>query len=165
MHHEFEWPKPENKLEEDTLRHVREYGCSIMNVVSDVSDKEPSFSYSIGLFANYNHPELILFGLNGETAMAVINEIRDHVADGRSFVDGEIADDILEYGYKVCFWQVPLIVSFDYLRMALWFYDKCPQVFPCLQVIWQDVNRHFPWEAECEADVKVRQPLLKRTAS
>jgi hypothetical protein len=55
--------------------------------------KEPPFTYSIGLFANYDHPELIMFGLN--KASAIINEIRDHVAAGRKFADGDIADDIV----------------------------------------------------------------------
>jgi hypothetical protein len=40
-----------------------------------------------------------------------------------------------------------------YLGRALWFYEKCPTVFPCLQVIWQDDNRQFPWDAECDPDV------------
>jgi hypothetical protein len=40
-----------------------------------------------------------------------------------------------------------------YLGRALWFYEKCPTVFPCLQVIWQDDNRQFPWDAECDPEV------------
>ena len=165
MHHEFEWPKPENKLDRDTLRHVREHGCSIMNVVPDWNDKEPPFSYSIGLFANSDHPELILFGIPGEQAMTVINEVRDHVAIGRKFVDGEISDEILGNDYKVCFSQVPLLTSFNYLRQALWFYQKCPHRFPCLQIVWQDANRLFPWEAGCDPVVIADQPLLKKTVS
>jgi hypothetical protein len=34
-----------------------------------------------------------MFGLN--KASAIINEIRDHVAAGRKFADGDIADDIV----------------------------------------------------------------------
>jgi Domain of unknown function (DUF4262) len=80
MHHEFEWPKPENKGEEDNLRHIREFGCSNISVAWGGNEKEPPFTYSVGLFANYNHPELILFGLNN--AGSIINEIRDHVVTG-----------------------------------------------------------------------------------
>jgi hypothetical protein len=168
MHHEFEWPKPENKGEEDTLRHIREFGCLIINVTLDwhkkkqLFSKDLLFSYSVGLFANYDHPELILFGLPGEQAMTVMNEVRDHVADGRKFIDGEISDEILSDDYKVCFWQVPSIAYPSYLDRALWFYDKCPRVFSCLQIIWQDVNRFFPWEAGCDPNAVVDQPLLKR---
>jgi Domain of unknown function (DUF4262) len=67
--------------------------------------------------------------------------------------------------YKVCFWKVPLMAYPAYLGRALWFYDKCPTVFPCLQVIWQDVNRRFPWDADCEPYMKDDQPLLKNMLS
>jgi len=164
MHHEFEWPKPENKGEEDNLRHVREYGCSIINVAGG-NEKELPFSYSVGLFANYNHPELILFGMRGEQAGAIINEVRYHVADGRKFADGEISDEILSNDYKVCFLQVPLMAYPSYLGRALRFYDKCAVVFPCLQIVWQDADRHFPWDAGCDPGVIVDQPVLKKTLS
>ncbi len=52
-----------------------------------------------------------------------------------------------------------------YLGRALWFYEKCPTVFPCLQVIWQDDNRQFPWDAECDPEVIQDQPLLKKMVS
>ena len=133
MHHEFEWPKPKNRAEQDTLRHVREHGCSIINIPWDGNEKEPPFSFSVGLFANYNNPELILFGMVGEKASAIINEVRHHVANGRKFVAGEISDEIPNDDYKVCFSQVPLTAYPFYLGWALWFYDKCPIVFPCLQ--------------------------------
>ncbi len=165
MHHEFEWPKPQNKGEADTLRHVRESGCSIISISWGGSDKEPPFSFSVGLFANYDHPELILFGMNGGPARAVINEVRYHVANGRKFADGDICDDILTDGYKVGFWKVPLTAYPFYLGTALWFYGKCPTVFPCLQVIWQNDNRQFPWDAGCDPETIVDQPLLKKTLS
>jgi hypothetical protein len=163
MHHEFEWPKPENRGEQDTLRIIREHGC--MNLSIPWGEKQPPFSFSIGLFANYDHPELILFGMRGENASAIINEVRDHVRAGRKFADGDISDEILADDYKVCFWTVPLMVYPRYLGRALWFYEKCPAVFPCLQIIWQDANRRFPWEAECEPEVKEDQPLLKKAVS
>jgi hypothetical protein len=165
MHHVFEWPKPENKGEENTLRHVREYGCSIINIPWGGTEKEPPFSFSVGLFANYNHPELILFGMNGDPASAIINEVRDHVAAGRKFADDDISDEILANDYKVCFWKAPLTAYPFYLGTALWFYDKCPTVFPCLQVIWQNDNRQFPWDTGCDPETIMDQPLLKKMVS
>jgi Domain of unknown function (DUF4262) len=165
MHLEFEWPEPKNEGDVATLRHIREHGCSILNIPWGGSEKEPPFSFSIGLFANYGHPELILFGISGKTAGAILNEIRFHVANGRKFVDGDIADDILGDGSKVCFWDVPLMAYPQYMGTALWFYDKCPIVFPCLQVIWQDDNYRFPWDTGCDPEVIVDQPLLKKMVS
>ena len=163
MHHSFEWPKAENEGDERTFRHIREHGCSVVSIPWE--EKKPPYVFSIGLFANYGHPELILFGLRGESAHAIVNDIRDCVAAGHKFADGDMSDDILADSYKLCFWKVPFMAYPEYLGTAIWFYDKCPIPFPCLQVIWQDVNRRFPWEAECLPDVKEDQPLLKKMVS
>jgi hypothetical protein len=72
---------------------------------------------------------------------------------------------MLENGYKLSFWEVPLAAYPEYLGTAIWFYWKSRAAFPCLQVIWQDVNRRFPWEAECLPAVKEDQPLLKKIIS
>jgi hypothetical protein len=67
-------------------------------------------------------------------------------------------------GYKLCFWNVPLLVYPKYLGTAIWFYRESDP-FPCLQIIWQDVNRRFPWEEGCIPEVKADQPLLKKLVS
>jgi hypothetical protein len=103
--------------------------------------------------------------MNGDPASAVINEIRHHVANGQKFADGDISDEILTNDYKVCFWKVPLTAYPFYLGTALWFYDKCPTVFPCLQVIWQNDNRQFPWDTGCDPETILDQPLLKKMVS
>jgi hypothetical protein len=87
------------------------------------------------------------------------------VAAGHVFADGDICDDLLANGYKICFWDVPLSAYDDHLGIAIWFYGKSPRPFPCLQLIWQDRNRRFPWEAECISEVKAYQPLLKKMVS
>ena len=161
MQDQFEWPEPEHEADKVILRNVRDHGCHITGVF----DATPPFAFSIGLYLNYGHPELIIFGQSARNAQAIINLIRDRAAAGYSFVDGDISGDLLENGYKLGFWQVPFAAYPEYLGTAIWFYRKSRLAFPCLQIIWQDVNRHFPWEAECSPDVKEDQPLLKKTVS
>jgi hypothetical protein len=131
MQHEFEWPKAESEGDKTTLRHVREHGCSVISIPWD--GKEPGYVFSVGLFANYGHPELILFGMHPESAHAVVNDVRDRVAAGQKFADGDISDDFLLNGYKVCFWNVPLKAYEDYLGTAIWFYAKSPIPFPAFR--------------------------------
>jgi Domain of unknown function (DUF4262) len=162
MHHEFEWPKAVNQGDETTFRHIREHGCSVVSIPGEAN--EPPCVFSVGLFANYDHPELIMFGMRPKDGHAIINDIRDRVAAGQKFRDGDISDDFLENGYKIAFWDVPFMIYPKYLGTAIWFYRKFGP-FPCLQVIWQDINRRFPWEADCVPGVKADQPLLKMTVS
>ena len=157
MSYKFEWPKPESEGDETIFCNIRKHGCQIVGI----PDGNPPYHFSIGLFANYGHAELIIFGLRSDTAMTIINDVRDRVAGGHKFVDGDICDDILEGGYEICFWDVPLSAYENHLGTALWFYAKSPRPFPCLQIIWQDRNKRFPWEAGCVPEMRADQPLLK----
>lgn len=103
MQDQFEWPEPEHEADKVILRNVRNHGCHI----TGIPDANPPFAFSIGLYLNYGHPELIVFGQRAENAHAIINSIRDRVAGGRKFVDGDVSDEMLENGYKLGFWQVP----------------------------------------------------------
>jgi Domain of unknown function (DUF4262) len=154
----FEWPRPEGEADEAVFRNIRKHGCHIVGISGD--EQGPGYAFSIGLFANYGHAEIVIFGLRPDIAATIINDVRDHVAAGHTFVDGDISDDILD-GYKVCFWNVPLEAYGSYLGTAVWFYAKSPRPFPCLQLIWPDRNGRFPWEAGCLPEVKADQPLLK----
>jgi hypothetical protein len=110
---------------------------------------------------HFRSAEIVIFGLRADIAQTIINDVRDRAAAGHQFVDGDISDDILEGGYKVCFWDVPLEAYGSYLGTTIWFYAKSPRPFPCLQIIWQDRGGRFPWEAGCIPEVKGDQPLLK----
>jgi len=161
MHHEFEWPKPDHEADEILFRNVREHGCHIVAI----TDAVPAFFFSIGLYLNYGHPELVIFGMPADNAQFVINHVRDHVSDGRKFVDEEICDDLFTDGDKICFWQVPYEAYPKYLGTAIWFYRKSNIVFPCLQIFWQDANHRFPWDPGCQPYVIEGQPLLKKIVS
>jgi hypothetical protein len=52
---------------------------------------------------HFRSAEIVIFGLRADIAQTIINDVRDRAAAGHQFVDGDISDDILEGGYKVCF--------------------------------------------------------------
>jgi uncharacterized protein DUF4262 len=140
LHDKFVWPKPDHEADEIIFRNVRKHGCHIVGI----GDGNPAFDFSIGLYLNYGHPELIIFGLPSENACGIINDVRDHAAAGRRFTGGDISADLLQDGYKACFQQVPYDVYRDYLGTACWFYAPSWIAFPCLQIIWSDRNGRFP---------------------
>jgi Domain of unknown function (DUF4262) len=47
----------------------------------------------VGLFANYGHPEVIIFDRRPDIAGAIINMVRDRAAAGHRFADGDIDGD------------------------------------------------------------------------
>ena len=161
LHDKFKWPEPDHETDEIIFRNVRQYGCHIVGI----GDAKPPFDFSIGLYLNYGHPELIIFGLPSDNATGIINDVRDRAAAGHTFADGDLSDDLLQEGYKACFRQVPFDVYGDYLGTACWFYAPSWIAFPCLQIIWSDKNGRFPWEEGCVPGVKARQPLLTKMVS
>jgi hypothetical protein len=161
LHDKFVWPEPDHEADEIIFRNVRKHGCHIVGI----GDGNPPFDFSIGLYLNYGHPELIIFGLPSDNATGIINDVRNRAAAGEKFTDGDVSDDLLDEGFKACFWQVPVDAYRDYLGTACWFYAPSWIAFPCLQIVWSDQNGRFPWEEECLPHVKERQPLLKKMVS
>ena len=154
----FEWPKPDGKPDEVLFRNVREHGCHLMGIAAEA--QAPAYVFSIGLYLNYAHAELVLFGLDPKDACAVINAVRDRAAAGQRYIAGDICDD-LPLERKVCFVEVPLRAYDAYLGTAIWFYAKLPRPFPCLQIVWPDEEGRFPWETGYDASLKTYQPVLR----
>ena len=66
--------------ESRTKSDIEKYGLSV--IIIEASDYLPSFAYSIGLWAKYNHPEIICFGLSTQTLHSIINDVADLVKSG-----------------------------------------------------------------------------------
>ena len=156
----FKWPEIQHEADKVVISNVREHGCHIVGI----PDGDPEFAFSIGLYLNYGHPEVIIIGLDGNDAADIINDIRDRAAKGHKFSDRDVCDDLI-VDYKVCFVDVPLEAYRNYLGTAIWFYKKMPRPFPCLQMVWQDREGRFPWDAEAGEDFKDYQAVLGTFAS
>src|SRR5262249_39979457 len=137
----FEWPQPEGEADEILLHNVRKHGSHLLGIAADA--RGPEYVFSIGLFLNYGQAEFIIFGLDPNDASAIINDVRDRVAAGQRYVAGDVCDDLLD-DRKVCFAEVPLQAYRAYLGTAIWFYQKLPRPFPCLQIVWPDREGRFP---------------------
>jgi hypothetical protein len=154
----FVWPEPDGAPDEILFRNVREHGCHLMGIAAEA--QTPAYVFSIGLYLNYAHAELVLFGLDPKDACAVINAVRDRAAAGRRYVAGDVCDD-LPLERKVCFVEVPLRAYEAYLGTAIWFYARLLRPFPCLQIVWPDREGRFPWEAGYDVSLKTYQPVLR----
>jgi len=153
----FQWPEPEDAHDEKLISDVREYGLHIINVFAD--DSGPGWSFTVGLFLNYSHPEVLIYGLKERQSHLILNDLRDHVATGETFLSGARTDALLQ-GHDVCFLDVPLEQYPDHLGYAMWFYRSLPEPFPCVQLVWPDKANKFPWEQGYDKSYSDLQPLL-----
>lgn len=154
----FVWRDPEDAGDRKLLQDVQDVGVHCVCVQGD--DEGPGFVFSVGLFVNYGHPEVLVIGLPHAAATDIINRIHDLVREGETFAPGHTTDDVLE-GYPVTFLGVGREHYGDWLGYALWFYRSIgPGGFPCLQMVWPSRDGHFPWDAAFDPELRSVQPVL-----
>ncbi len=143
-----------NGFERKILKNVQKYGWHANGIPGEGSS--PDWAYSVGLFAKYGQPELIVFGLEIATMHEMISRYADLMQAGKEFRDGAKVNGILD---KPCVlrqvhlpWRKPL------LRSASWYYHY--QEYPVLQCFWPDRHGYFSWDEHCNKRSRKVQPLL-----
>lgn len=51
--------------EKDVVEKVEKFGWMVMNIKDDPG--KPGWSYTVGLFGSYKHPEIVMFGLKDKS--------------------------------------------------------------------------------------------------
>ncbi len=149
----------ESNQNEDKIRHdMDQVGWSI--VLIEGSDYLSSFTYTIGLWRNYNHPEIICFGLKLEVLHSILNIAGQSVKNGKSFHADKIYTDFFQNNHAQ-FVHVDKRIR-DYFGYAIKIYSGVK--FPCLQLVWTDGNNQFPWNESYQKELQFKQPLLDRNA-
>lgn len=142
-----------------TKEHIEEYGLSVVMIES--TKYLPSFAYSVGLKENYNHPEIICFGLNTQILHEIINDVGGIIkTEGK--INNEKEYDNIFQNTRAKFLKIDERNIEDYFGVAMKYYDS--KEFKGLQLIWTDRNNKFPWEEGFEEEFKFKQPLLDRNA-
>ena len=148
-------PNPENPGEEKLVGDVTAHGWHVVKVAED--DQGPGFTYTVGLWQSFRHPEVILVGLPGETAHVILNDLGEAVRRGEHFEAGTESEVFLE-GYPVTFRPVPEDRQWPYFGFARWFYDG--GAFPALQLVFPDREHRWPWQDGVAAGFRAQQPVI-----
>src|ERR687888_478627 len=132
--------------------NVERYGWHVQMVVGD--PLHPPWTYTIGLWTSFGHPELAMFGIDGNQATLLLHLMGERVMKGERFAAGATDDGVLtEQQVRVDTvrpeWYAP------YFGTAIdWYQDE----FPMLQVLLPDRRDRFPDDPASE--LRRAQPLL-----
>jgi|GEM_PF-75463 len=148
----------DNEAKQAILANIEKFGCHLSLLEPD--NYLPGFVYSIGLYKNYGHPEIICFGLKTDVMASIINHACDLIKNGDIITTNKLYSGFLE-GYHIQFIEVDKEFYPNYLGYAGWFYDMSFD-FPVLELIWPDKQNNFPWDDNFNPDWKFKQPLLDR---
>jgi hypothetical protein len=149
-----------DSAERKCVGDIGEYGLHIIQVTPSETDE--GFSYSVGLFDTYRHPEIVVFGQKVEWQRSMLNALADRIRDDATvFQAGKLYSDILD-GFHCRFEVIRSEESYrKYFGWDMWYYTMVkplPEPFPVLQLIWPDLNDVFPDAPGY--DNPYRQPIL-----
>jgi len=150
-------PDAHNKTDRKIIHDVNKFGHHV--VMIEATEYFPSFAYTVGLWKNYNHPEMIAFGLTVKTLHAILNIAGDNIKKGTIYQANKIYDDFFDGGNAQII-DVDQRNIKDYFGYAMWFNNHVE--FSALQLVWTDRNDKFPWQESYEEEFEYRQPLLDR---
>lgn len=116
---------------------------------------QPPFAYTVGLFG-LGHPELLVLGVDPETAVAVLNELGERIRSGATLVVGQMIT-FDWWPHRIVPEEVPNPGEIVY--SANRFYDRPDQAsVPVLQLSYDDREGRFPWEENYAAPGKQPRP-------
>ena len=148
-----------DEIEQQALDAIKQHGWHLIIVPDD--EEGPGFVYSVGMMQTLNHPEIIMFGLDSDLMVDVIDGMGNEIRKGRRFADPGLFDDFLK-GYPCK--TIPMAKRWhaEYMRYAMWHHKHTGQasVFQAVQCLWPDKQGRFPDDPRCHADVVAAQPLL-----
>jgi hypothetical protein len=118
----------------EILKKIEKYGWYLLSVHGNAP--YPDFTFSIGLYEHYGHPEFVVAGLDPELSAWLLNRLGDQVRDGRAFDASNRVSGVLLNDGCVALKAIERSRYGPLFGTAIWYYggDK----FPMLQVFTPD---------------------------
>lgn len=122
----------------------------------------PGWSYTVGLWHTFAHPEVLVIGLDDESAADLLDTVADAIEQGRRFAAGEQHDGIV-HGYPVRFLRVSSAQARSWCPRQGWAHGG--DEVPCLQIVYPDQQGRWPWQGDVREGFRRIQPVLERLSA
>ena len=136
------------------LSDVENIGWHVVGILGD--DVGPPYAFTVGLYHTFEHPEVMIVGLEPRSGGNLLNVLADQIQMGKRFGNLESVE-FADVGFPLGFRAVNTEYYDSYLGYALWFYRS--QDFPVLQCVWPDKALVFPWDDDCDDGCQELQRL------
>jgi hypothetical protein len=141
--------------ERKIIADIEEFDWHCMHIREE--NGEPPWTFTIGLYETWQHPELIITGLSKEVTHQMLDTIAVRIEENRP-IDLSNTTDALLTGYSCCFLDVPKENYFINVGFARWYYQG--NDFPLYQIVWPSKEGHFPWNPRATESFRRWQPVL-----
>jgi hypothetical protein len=152
--------KPDRRAENDkrVADDIRQYGCHVISVL-DPEEKQPTFSYSIGIQETTGAPEAIVIGVRPELGHFMVNEYNRQVRAGAKFERGVLYSGFLD-GFSIYVEPARANRLHEYTLGCYRYYNGKP--FSTVQLIYPTTSGVWPWQASASQWLKSNQVMLGR---
>ena len=151
---------PKKNVAPRIAEDVNRFGWHVTKVLGD--DTYPPFAYTVGLSVTYDHPEVVIFGLNDDLDFMhlILDGIKKRIDKGERFEHGDKKRGILP-GYVCPFARFPKSAYADHLGQAVHHLGG-EKAFSAVQCIWPDPKKRLPWDPKVMPPMLARQPVFCR---
>jgi hypothetical protein len=155
------------QLLQEMKEKIKQYGWYAIGVFPCEGDVDPvpPFTYTVGLWKTFGHPELVVSGVDNRIAHAILTGIIDtHIkppaagGTGTGVDTGRAYDGVLQDGYQVAFRQLTVEQIKEKCGWGHVYYEG--QEYPVFQCLLPDKERRFPWDEGFEDPEGAEQELL-----
>lgn len=145
--------------DEEILQHyadlIDQYGWAIVGVGG--GRNTPPFAYTVGLTRYHDHPELIVSGMAGRDAAAMLNPLAEHVRDGHRYSVGDVIVSFTPHRHQLLRVNDPSRLVYAQEMYGV----HGAQPVPALQVAWTNHDGLWPWDSRW-AERRQAQELFGR---
>jgi hypothetical protein len=149
-----------DELERIVLSNIAEYGWHAVNIVED--NGCPPWTFTIGLYETWEHPEFIIIGRSRATSYEMLRTLADDI-ELNSQPDLSDPNGHMLLGMKCYLVEVNSRYYSDYVGFARWFYRE--RHFPLYQIVWPNDESLYPWDSGVPNPFKEWQPVLGQLSS
>lgn len=137
------------------MQDVERVGWTDIGVFPVPAKPTLPFNYTVGLSMTFEHPELLVMGIDNNTQHAILVSAVEHLKHGGRYEPNQYYDNVL-VDYRVAFVEVldPSSESFP-LSMAV----RLMGPVGALHLVWPDRHDNFPWHADFDKEFLDRQVL------
>jgi hypothetical protein len=146
---------------EELVHDVREHYVHIVWVPAGDGPDEPIFAYTVGLWHQARHPELVITGQKPELMHRSLNDAAEWVRAGHRLTPGMSAEGIIG-GFPVAVEALTQQAVHETVTYSGWFH-RTP--VDAVQLVWTDLDGIWPWQPGAHELTRDRQPESWRVPS
>ena len=149
--------RPYSEFELKLVEEIGKHGFRVNSVLTDYGDKQPPFSYSIGIQKTCGAPELIIFGMSPNLAHHLTWAYFERVKQGQTLRPNQRHWGLLD-GYSVFLQQTKRKDREKHMLSCNWLYGT--DGYQAVQLIYPHPNGSWPWTTNATDRFQWEQPLI-----